>query len=818
MNPEPKQTDIDWGFIGYEIALEAANIADPSKRASSGDKQRQSYSYDRLTELTHFPYQSFLKTILACKTGFATAVVLRPFKVNQSSGNEWTFFWGEGLTDIDSVAALAIANKAKTTDIVMSTDIIEKREGDYLKPYILQLTNFSSKVSHPEAIQFETLPESNDQTPEANGKRAMQEFAKALHASVVISIPAWTKIDDEDVKSGTIIIYGTENFPFADFWKIVTAYHSGGLMYLGAFEQQKHLVLERSYDLLMKLQRPLDALTKAFDDVQAEAQEMQAILNDPEEGLFKAHKLLAPLFQDGHEIKVSDFLSVVSYHNWSHDSDRNTHEVLQKACCYAVCSIFGMEGQLKTAQSQAALVQLARNALKEARKGGVFTELIAMVEMVFATNGKELEESILLDTLVESKNDGERFAGYLQTLKRICFTPFKEFGSKWPDAPVQLAALGSKAKANLDATERSLEPVRTPFAQHAILTFILEAKAFLKQENGSRTSRGWCPFEKVEFKGDAPLKEYRLHFIRVSETAAKCFYDPDRDKRKEGDTGELYECLRAAIRFGVVGRNVGNFHGIFQNLIRHALGVSAYPAKAGSWVLLTPAASSSVIAVFGKLMTNAAVETSLCRADCSHYFALTESVESGQRFLRIVWTEDKNDLLGTIGNGEVATVSSQAGAPQTEATAATTLETKPAPQKVPTLTPAAFYPVIVLDHVANNLTDFKGAWFKGISEIPSLKNKVTAAHEGVPSSFVAPDAQSVIVLHTGDGRGPDWKKALEGKLTVKKVIVVSTGGGPASKGIPIEGKFIHCGVKPDDLYDGAERQKLLVHLQIQEPK
>jgi trans-aconitate methyltransferase len=579
--------------------------------------------------------------------------------------------------------------------------------------------------------------------------------------------------------------------------------------------------LRRSHQMLLKLQRPLDVLTNAFADVQAEAQEMQAILNDPEEGLFKAHKLLAPLFQDGHEVEVSDFLSVTAYHNWEHDSERNTREVLQRAYCYAVCSIFGIEGALSSAQSQAALIQLARKALKEARTGGVFSKLIATVELVLGIETGTLEESVLLNDIADTKKEGERFQHYLQILKRVCFTPFKEFGSFWPNAPAQLAALGNTGLTNLDTKGRTLEPFRTPFAQHAILTFILEAKSFLRQE--AKQNDRWAAFQRLDIEPAtaAGLKEYKLQ-VQASTLPARNskwngeYYCAALDKRTKIYGGDLHECLKAAIRFGVVGRNVGNFHGIFQNLVRHGLGITHYPARAGSWVLLKPSESHPVIVGFGKLKGDAEDEVALCSADCSHYFAIIESAVNNLRYLRIVWTDDKNELIGNPGQ---------------ENAAQSTIDTPPSPielteaQASPPTAPYAnliatkYHSVIVLDHDANATINYHGAWFQAISSIPLLNGRVTAAYEGVPKnlSWLADDQHAVVVLHTGDGRGPEWRQYLETDTHIIKVIVVSTGGMPTSKGIPEDGKFVHCDVKPGDLEDGGARQEFLMHIQNLQP-
>jgi hypothetical protein len=175
-------------------------------------------------------------------------------------------------------------------------------------------------------------------------------------------------------------------------------------------------------------------------------------------------------------------------------------------------------------------------------------------------------------------------------LKRVCFTPFKEFGSKWPNAPAQLAALGGKSQAVLNSIECTLEPLRTAVCSTRYSHIHFEAKSFLRQE--AKQNDHWGAFKNLDIEpaSTPELKEYKLQLQAKASRASTStwegdFYCATKDKRAKGYGGDLHECLKAAIRFGVVGRNVGNFHGIFQNLIRHGLGVTHYPAKTGSWVL-----------------------------------------------------------------------------------------------------------------------------------------------------------------------------------------------------------------------------------------
>ena len=227
---------------------------------------------------------------------------------------------------------------------------------------------------------------------------------------------------------------------------------------------------------------------------------------------------------------------------------------------------------------------------------------------------------------------------------------------------------------------------------------------------------------------------------------------------------------------------------------------------------------SPVIAAFGRLKTEAQEETALCSSDCSHYFAIIEYETNGNRFLRIVWTEDKNELIGSGLQQSAASAPKCAAHANSNETGVERTQSPSAGKG--TKSSVEYYSVIVLDHDANSIVNHCGAWFKRISQLPELENPVTSQNEGMPDGFSSPHQgqEAVVVLHTGDGRGPGWKEKLESEAKIVRVVVVSTGGDPASKGIPRGGKFIHCDVKPDDLIDGAGRQKLLVHLQIGESK
>lgn len=564
----------------------------------------------------------------------------------------------------------------------------------------------------------------------------------------------------------------------------------------------------QSHKLLMAIQRPLGTLTDAFAKVQAEAQEMQAILNDPEQGLFGTHKLLAPLYQEGRDIRISDFLTIKPKHDWQYSNSPSNVDQLQLAYCYALSSIFGVTNRLVTAQNPVAFVQMTYTALREVREKGTFDELVKVVLLVCFPNltVTNIEETVHAISTHSDVDGGCRFQDALQALKRVAFSPFKSFSDKWYDAPIYIAAYGNKCKPDLlQKTERTMKTDRSPFPQYAILNFILGVKAQLKwarekkDKKDGPTRSDWNPFDNISLR--AGESDSSLDYILVLSDDCQ-FYDPNKD-----DESQLAACIEAAIRFGTHGRNLGSFLGIFQDLMRHGQDIVAWrDANVGAWVLLKtkhcPSSNKHVLAAFGRLKDQVGKPPTLDGPECECYFAIIQEKVNNSVQLRMLWTSrwDENAVSSTT-----ATTPGQARQ-EVEYPASSGAEPPRAVQfscsgqgSVPQSD--LFYPVILLDHDRDNSLWKLKSWF------PSLE-VVTKDNEGNPNDFANPIEESVVLLHTSE-RSSQWQHKLSSLSNVKRVVVVSNQGRAEDKGIR-GAKFEDCDVKPDQVPNDSNRQRTLL--------
>jgi hypothetical protein len=605
----------------------------------------------------------------------------------------------------------------------------------------------------------------------------------------------------------------------------------------------------RAHKILMLLQRPLDSLTDAFDKVQAEAQEMQAILNDPEEGIFKAHKALAPLFHEGHTIQVSNFIPLTPRHNW--DASIGLQD-LQTAYCYALACIFGIQNRLEDAQTHSALIEKTYTALKEKRESVVNTELISLLGVICGFNAlgdPELECSVRIGwtkgsggtRIAESNLDAqERFSKALKMLKRVAFTPFKSFGHEWPTAPVQIASITNqimKGEQNLDSElSPSLKQEDTPFSQQAILTFLVgmksEISAYLKQTYRNENPITSC---KVEISGrdvskdnGGILTEYRFelpcHFF-----GRKSPKNDINGKDLQADLNALQNCLRSTIRHGIVGKVMGSFHGIFQDLLRHGLNLATpVDYSKDSWVLLEPPQPSwnqSILLVLGKAIKDRPSDSTnglrqFCDSEdkCGRYFAIVQEQNSKKDqetsfFLRIVWTDKKSQILELISskseqdhiNGSDNNPSKNIinGQEQSLTSESSDEDTQP-----PDGGASQYANIICIDH--------NGAWYDALKKIKFLKDNLSQYEFSKINEF-NPDSKKpcVVILH---GNPPDsensavaWKdklKKLHGEKRILRVIVASAGGHPREKGIAKDECFVFAvdensdqGIQVQDIQD-----------------
>ena len=350
--------------------------------------------------------------------------------------------------------------------------------------------------------------------------------------------------------------------------------------------------LDRYRQLLESLQQPLRAITSSFSRLQSETQEMRAILNDPEVGIFESHAAIVPLFQMEVPIKISEFITL----NPSHDYEGVSENSLRMALCYAIGAIFGVVERFRIAQTVEALEAICVNAIEEIRLRATRSSILEVMEVIF-WHEREGTESWRLETAVEWKKNNIRNAGReknqdrISTLKQILYTPFKDFGGRWPLKPIVLATFGVEVAKTLDVGHTSpasyrpysskegkwmgMSPTRTPVPQHALINFILRMTRNAKASVSS--------LEVLLVGDDLKTLSFALHTP---------FYKCDADGRTPANPGNLCECIESTFKFGASGTTFGDFHGIFQALLRHCLstGHGFSELRTGTWANVTRSA------------------------------------------------------------------------------------------------------------------------------------------------------------------------------------------------------------------------------------
>lgn len=394
------------------------------------------------------------------------------------------------------------------------------------------------------------------------------------------------------------------------------------LLSLGAGEMARELVksraileeekaeLKRSEQMLLKLQRPLDVLTEAFDSVRAEAQEMQSILNDPEVALFATHKTLTELFIHGREIRVSDTIRLKMRHSgWSEGGDE-----ARIAYAYAICRIFGCNTGLAHCQHTDALEATAQQLIEKIERDGVHSELLGTVaELVLPDTDPASERNVsqLRASLTLLPKEGDSQIGAIRKgealdlwLKPVIFTPFKSFGSGWPKIAFKLAFYGKRFKRNLDSKdirydERTrtrqinnldVHAAHTPFPQSAILDFIIN---FCALKDPKRTGDYW---PKLSFETSKDHIEVHLHYKGSSGKDKQPYWN---NYSEEPET-QLPQFLKHAVKYAGTLGNCGDFLNVFGSLIKKGLGLATGSPDKGEWGLIDARLPASQMLIMGR--------------------------------------------------------------------------------------------------------------------------------------------------------------------------------------------------------------------------
>ncbi|MGJ3242206.1 MAG: hypothetical protein ACFE0O_04505 [Opitutales bacterium] len=523
---------------------------------------------------------------------------------------------------------------------------------------------------------------------------------------------------------------------------------------------------EKSHQMLMKLQVPLDELTRAFDTVQAEAHEMQVILNSPEESLFRAQKLVSDIFIDRKGIKVSDALTAKPAHSPDSLKDDDLHMLY----VLVLCSVFGRRAELKLANSPAAILAHGKELLRDAERSPVFEDLCSLISIISESREKKVSIWETVDAFPDESTNtrDERQRRVLSRFKALLFEPFKDFSSKyWPKSPFYVAVEGQEArldcldipKGDSDLDKRlAVKHDFSPFPQHGILDFILAAKG----EFENRTQENLFSTLDLSENTDARavLKiTYEGDTLFLPEKASNHF---------------IFLCHAAA--HGVSGSNYGNFLGSYARLLRHAHSLdigSSSSSENNVWRLCNP--------------NRACVSLAIERSDKRRFFWIEHhhNTTNGKGTLSLVWSEcgwrNEKAESGTAAIRRVTDATAPAEEiPERDSDTPATIDGLIQPKASPSSDVKCF----VSDHNSD------AQWANALKTVGKIEGKrgtvnFVGMSKGTdrPSDVTIPPGVQVVVLHTNNIS--DWLQECNSTYAIVRVSTQPDGltlpdGAPAS--------------------------------------
>ena len=235
-----------------------------------------------------------------------------------------------------------------------------------------------------------------------------------------------------------------------------------------------NLDLRRYRDVLHLLQRPLDGLSKSINDMQADVRLLNAVLYEPAEAIFKTHKIIPDLFEDGKTIRISG--SVVKV---KHEGKYETPEDAVLILAEAVFRIVGAKSELPKDQILTKIDSI-RN-LKQTVCDHVTKDLQSfksLAEELLWVCFPKIEKTVIDfgDLFEIDAVDGIDANLRVEQLKDVLFTPFKFIQDKgWNPRALQLALRAHHCDFGFEPSNPWNIPHHwTPFAYGVVLDFLMK--------------------------------------------------------------------------------------------------------------------------------------------------------------------------------------------------------------------------------------------------------------------------------------------------------------------------------------------------------
>jgi hypothetical protein len=358
---------------------------------------------------------------------------------------------------------------------------------------------------------------------------------------------------------------------------------------------EKNDELEKYRDMFNLLKQPLDSLGGAIHSMQQDIRGLNAVLYEPAEGLFRFHKAVVDLFDDGRTIVISKNVRLTVQHNSNYRDPKEAALIIAVAM-WRLLGLPSDEGGLrnernepmKAATTPANALTIIKETLSrrlEAETGigvyrGVFNDILYVC---FPKVPIEERRNLTINDLLSDKTVHRTEASVderVGRLKGVLFSPFKLQTNSWHPRALQIALknpddensvrFSEKGKSEWNLQDWQMLHDWTPIGYGAVLDFLLKCSAQFK----NRSLRGG----KDKGLSLVEVKPIRDALDGETEFSIQLYFKGEQFFKPDDDEGKLYRLINEhVLRFPrdwrVEQTTLGNFQKPFVDLCNKILGL-----------------------------------------------------------------------------------------------------------------------------------------------------------------------------------------------------------------------------------------------------
>ena len=365
--------------------------------------------------------------------------------------------------------------------------------------------------------------------------------------------------------------------------------------------------LKKYRETLNLLQRPLDHLTESAHSMQEHVRSLSAVLYEPAEGLFQAHKSIVDLFEEGKTIELPPSVRI----KVKHGSKAYTKEEAVLILAIAACKIFGVSVKLpdwveRVKDEKPKVLRVLRQLLLD-HLSHHFDVYGRLAEDVLCVCFGGAEITLSKDCLAERENGFAKLFSLtdqyntspndrVQFLKYVLFDPFKlEQTRGWHPLALKVALRhfrGSEPNEDVnfglanenvlsfserESTVMNIPSNYTPVGYSVVLDFLLKCCSYYRnRDSGARGRLAKVRIQPMRDCKKNPELKISLYF------AGEAFLTEETGPGGSRLHALLHDhLLRLPRDWRVDHITIGNFQKPFVDLCNKVLGLAA--EKGAGW-------------------------------------------------------------------------------------------------------------------------------------------------------------------------------------------------------------------------------------------